>query len=136
MEMFRLRDRLLESYANYFRSFLKVAHERIQAFLEDKILKGRKLWPEALIQLNPAYEPGPTVEELVEQGALDPRCATIFRDYRKDPPAPLCLYAHQHEAIVLALKGQSFIVTSGTGSGKSLTYWVPIFDHILIGEGR
>lgn len=135
MEVFRLRDRLLESYANYFRSFLKVADERIQAFLEDEILKGRKLWPEALIQLNPAYEPGPTVEELVEQGTLDPLCATIFRDYRKDPPAPLRLYAHQHEAIVLALKGQSFIVTSGTGSGKSLTYWIPIFDHILKGRG-
>ena len=30
--------------------------------------------------------------------------------------------------MALASTGQSFVVTSGTGSGKSLTYFLPIID--------
>jgi len=130
MEVFRLRDKLIESYADYFRSFLKVADERIQAFLEDEILKGRKLWPEALIQLNPAYEPGPIIEESFGQGTLHPQCMIIFLDNRKSPPRPLRLYAHQYEAKEETSKGQSFIGTRGTGSDKNFTCWIPIFGHV------
>ena len=31
----------------------------------------------------------------------------------------------------IAQKGEPYVVTTGTGSGKSLTYLVPIYDHIL-----
>ena len=31
----------------------------------------------------------------------------------------------------LAGTGQSFVVTSGTGSGKSLTYFLPIIDNLV-----
>src|SRR5690606_20344860 len=41
------------------------------------------------------------------------------------------LYRHQVEAISLGTKGSDFIVTSGTGSGKSLTYMGTIFQHLL-----
>src|SRR5262249_46215826 len=49
----------------------------------------------------------------------------------------LLLHAHQREAIAKAKEGKSYILTSGTGSGKSLTYIVPIVDHVLRnGSGR
>ena len=41
------------------------------------------------------------------------------------------------QAIVKAKEGRSYVLTSGTGSGKSLTYIVPIVDHVLRqGSGR
>ena len=47
----------------------------------------------------------------------------IFRGYS--------LYRHQVEAISLGIDYRDFIVTSGTGSGKSLTYIGSIFHHLL-----
>ena len=44
---------------------------------------------------------------------------------------PLLLHTHQREAILKAKEGKSYVLTSGTGSGKSLTYIVPIVDHVL-----
>src|SRR5262249_44448813 len=44
---------------------------------------------------------------------------------------PIQLYKHQHEAIEIARRWEPYAVTTGTGSGKSLTYLVPIYDHIL-----
>ena len=50
----------------------------------------------------------------------------------KDPIGKqLLLHAHQTEAIRKAKEGKSYVLTSGTGSGKSLTYIVPIVDHVL-----
>ncbi|HOW24507.1 MAG TPA: DEAD/DEAH box helicase [Bacteroidales bacterium] len=44
---------------------------------------------------------------------------------------PYDLYQHQVEAIKLGVKDKSIVVTSGTGSGKSLIFLATIFNHIL-----
>ena len=38
---------------------------------------------------------------------------------------------HQREAIEAARSGDSYVLTTGTGSGKSLSYIVPIVDRVL-----
>ncbi|MDP9477784.1 MAG: DEAD/DEAH box helicase, partial [Actinomycetota bacterium] len=38
---------------------------------------------------------------------------------------------HQAEAIKTARAGHNYVLTTGTGSGKSLSYIVPIVDHVL-----
>jgi ATP-dependent helicase YprA (DUF1998 family) len=86
------------------------------------------LWPESILQLNPAYEPGLTLDELARQGVILPETAGFFR---KPDGSPLRLYRHQQEAIEIARRGEPFVVTTGTGSGKSLTYLVPIYDHVF-----
>ncbi|HEY6408162.1 MAG TPA: DEAD/DEAH box helicase, partial [Ktedonobacteraceae bacterium] len=44
---------------------------------------------------------------------------------------PLRLHRHQSEAISVARSGASYVLTTGTGSGKSLAYIVPIVDYVL-----
>ena len=41
----------------------------------------------------------------------------------------MTLYRHQAEAIEAARAGDNYVLTTGTGSGKSLAYMVPIVDH-------
>jgi ATP-dependent helicase YprA (DUF1998 family) len=43
----------------------------------------------------------------------------------------LPLHKHQAEAISLASAGESYVLTTGTGSGKSLSYFIPIVDARL-----
>ena len=43
----------------------------------------------------------------------------------------LRLHRHQREAIEAARTGDSYVLTTGTGSGKSLAYIVPIVDRVL-----
>lgn len=77
-----------------------------------------------MLQLNPAFEMDQTLGELAADGVLMPETASFFGTDRR-------LYRHQREAIDIALIGESYVVTTGTGSGKSLTYLVPIFDAII-----
>ena len=41
------------------------------------------------------------------------------------------LFTHQLQAIAKANEGKSYVVTTGTGSGKSLAFFIPIVDRIL-----
>ena len=65
---------------------------------------------------------------------LEAKAAEIFRT----PPSPdfprgepLSLYKHQEQAIALAAQGASYVVTTGTGSGKSLCFFIPIVNAVL-----
>ena len=133
MDVFRMRSRLVEDYASYTRSFIKIADPRIHARVETALDDGI-FWPEPLLQLNPTFQPGGTIDSLVEQQVLHPECQRIFRVEKTDTDhtgRPLMLHTHQAEAIRKAKDKRSYILTSGTGSGKSLTYIVPIVDHVL-----
>ena len=126
MNIFDLRDRVLGDYQNYVEGFLNIKDERIRDFVAQELSSG-VFWPEALIQLNPSFEMGRSVSELVNQGLLDPLCEEIFQKNGSS----IRLFDHQERAISLALQRKHYILTTGTGSGKSLTYIIPIIDHIL-----
>jgi ATP-dependent helicase YprA (DUF1998 family) len=133
MNVFDLRDRLVNDYARYTRSFIKIADARISEKVDSELNAGA-FWPEPLLQLNPNFLPGGTINDLVATGKLHSECSKIFRIDKSDTDhtgKQLLLHTHQKEAILKAKEGKSYILTSGTGSGKSLTYIVPIVDHIL-----
>ena len=98
------------------------------------------MWPHPMLALNPSFEPGGTVDDLAAAGALHPDAAHVFRIAKSegDPRGRgLTLHRHQAEAIKAAQAGRNYLLTTGTGSGKSLAYIVPIVDHVLrTGSGQ
>lgn len=138
MDVFALRDALVGNYASYVQSFINIADEKIRATVDAELVAGL-LWPEPLIQLNPSFAPGAYIDELIDEGVLHDGNRRVFRR-KKDERAeglPLRLYRHQEEAIRAARSGGNYVLTTGTGSGKSLAYIVPIVDHVLRrGSGR
>src|SRR5438876_11835919 len=133
MNIFEYRDHLNNDYASYVNSFIHISHLHINSYVQQKLQEG-VLWPEPLIQLNPLFERGESIDELVAQGVLHRECARIFRKDKAeddDKGRPLRLHKHQSEAIRVARGGASYVLTTGTGSGKSLAYIIPIVDYVL-----
>ena len=130
MDAFRLRKRIIDEYEHYVRSFIRIREPRIARKVNDAIQRNL-LWPDPLIQLNPSFESGGSIDDLVQEGILHPECLTIFRDRRSTPSKALRLYRHQEEALRAAATGSNYVLTTGTGSGKSLAYIIPIVDYAL-----
>lgn len=129
--VFQFRDQLIERYGSFSRSFVRIAAPDIQNEVERQYAQGR-YWPEPLVQINPNYQRQDTVQELVAQGVLHAACAELFQVGKPEgSPEPLHLYKHQIEALAKAEAGQSYVVTTGTGSGKSLAFFIPIINRIL-----
>lgn len=123
LDVFQLRGQVVDEYRGYVQSFVNVLDPRIDQFVRGRLEAG-ELWPDAVLQLNPAFEMDQTLGALAADGVLTPETASFFGTDRR-------LYRHQREAIDIALLGESYVVTTGTGSGKSLTYLVPIYDAII-----
>lgn len=101
MDVFRLREKLIGEYADYVRSFAPVRAENLARRVHEE-LDGGLLWPDPQISLNPAFEPGETIDELEDRGVLDECCRDIFRIKRPgEPSRPLRLFRHPVEAIVV-----------------------------------
>jgi superfamily II DNA/RNA helicase/very-short-patch-repair endonuclease len=133
MDVFALRDELVTEYRKYAESFLTIRDERIRERVDREFDRGL-FWPDPRIQLNPAFEPGGYVYQLVEDGLLHEECERIFRRGKEsiqDQGDHLQLHQHQADAIRAAARGDDYVLTTGTGSGKSLAYIVPIVDRVL-----
>ncbi|OYV72533.1 MAG: hypothetical protein B7Z70_14700, partial [Acidithiobacillus ferrivorans] len=132
--VFNFREQLIEEYSTFSRSFARIDAADIRERVQREYDQGR-YWPEPLIQINPNYKRGHSVQELVREGLLHPDCADIFQvDKAEQRPQPLQLYTHQEEALAKGRQRQSYVVTTGTGSGKSLSFFIPVIDSILKGK--
>ena len=124
MDIFKTHTQIVADYATYIRSFLNISDEAILNEVEKTLAQG-KLWPQPLLQFNPSFEMFGDLDDVAAHGVpLHPGIKHVLNKGTK-------LYRHQVEAIRLGIAGSDFIVTSGTGSGKSLTYIGTIFHHLL-----
>jgi len=90
---------------------------------KDRFVKG------PILEAVPPYKTGCTLEQLIDEGILSP-------EFRKlaSPAFPITrpLYLHQEEGIrKLVSHRRNVIVATGTGSGKTETFLVPILNHLL-----
>jgi len=132
MDVFRVRDQLIEDYRDFTGSFVEIHDKWIAEHVADRMANGYQ-WPDPWLSLNPNFASGGTVTELVHAGLLQRECERIFQLKDKDNPEgpALRLHLHQREAIEAARTGDSYVLTTGTGSGKSLSYIIPIVDRVL-----
>jgi Lhr-like helicase len=126
--IFDLHRSVVDDYRHFVRSFILITDPRIRDYVDKSLEQEAYLWPHPLIQVSPYYASGMSVDELTKEGLITGKTAQIFRT---PEGKPFRLYRHQEEAIRKALARESFVVTSGTGSGKSLCYFLPIIDSLI-----
>ncbi|GHK02346.1 RNA helicase [Streptomyces sp. Y2F8-2] len=135
MDVFGVHRALIKDYRSFTEGGTVIRDDRIAAFVE-KDLDDKSQWPDPWLSLNPFFQSGGTVAELVGEKVLHPECARIFQAGKTEGGTvpdgrPLTLHRHQREAIEAADRGASYVLTTGTGSGKSLSYIVPIVNRVL-----
>lgn len=135
MDVFKLHEMVIEDYRAFTSASVPVRKGPILDHVEKDAERGEQ-WPAPWISLNPRFASGGPVSDLVRRGVLHPEAAKIFRDKRdiKDRGSEMILHKHQRDAVDVAKSRKSYVLTTGTGSGKSLAYVLPIVDRVLRGE--
>ncbi|HEY8928508.1 MAG TPA: DEAD/DEAH box helicase [Mucilaginibacter sp.] len=129
MDAFKTHEQVISDYKAYLQSFINIKDEKIKEYINSNTLV-EQILPEPLIQFNPSFEKGSSLNELIGEGLIHRDLPKALGAYR--------LYRHQVEAIKIGTKeNKGYVVTSGTGSGKSLTFLATIFNDIFkIGEPK
>lgn len=122
LDVFQLRHEVISDYRRYIESFLRIRDPKVEQFVHQELERGQ-LWTDPLVQLNPFYKQGATIHELIQRGVLHSDCERFFPGYR--------FRYHQEQAFLSAQRQEPYVLTTGTGSGKSMTYVVPLFNDLL-----
>jgi ATP-dependent helicase YprA (DUF1998 family) len=86
------------------------------------------------LDVSDAYQTGKSLDQMIEEGEASPLFRSLegdIPDSEKELQIDRGLYLHQEQALRKTNKGKNLIVTTGTGSGKTECFIIPIINHLL-----
>ena len=137
MNPLAILESVQKDYRTYIESFQNIASPDIEPMLKKAIDNDELLWKEPFLQMSARYKDAGTLTDLIQSGIIHPKCADVFYRDEGDPHSPpIALRSHQRKAIEAAHAGQNYLVSTGTSSGKSFCFYVPIVDACLKSKGK
>ncbi|MBW6474423.1 MAG: DEAD/DEAH box helicase [Anaerolineaceae bacterium] len=119
-------------YLAYVASFQQIKSPQIRAWIEDRQAAGGLLWKPPYVQISLPFQQGESLAKLVEVDILHPRTLSFARQDKEPPNSPpITPYDHQTRAIRKIHAGKNVILATGTGSGKSFGFGLPIVSKAL-----
>ncbi|MBR3721568.1 MAG: DEAD/DEAH box helicase, partial [Selenomonadaceae bacterium] len=87
------------------------------------------------LDINDSFKTGKTISELIGEGEMSPLFNELEPDkdeIDKEIKLERPLYLHQEEAVRKINQKHNLVVTTGTGSGKTECFILPILNHLLL----
>ena len=136
----RIQAAIQEGYLRYFDTAFWLRDDKLMDERRELLQQGGNIFKDELIEPVPTYPPGPTLLEVCEDVGLDRLIADQLAAMLFDADSQFELWSHQARSLRVSL-GQddrvprNVIVTSGTGSGKTECFLLPVLAR-LISEAR
>jgi ATP-dependent helicase YprA (DUF1998 family) len=119
------------TYKRYLKTLLAPSDPAIAEAFDNAIDTTPLLAKGPLLELTPPYQTGATLQQLIGEGVLHQSFASL---HSRAVPMDRPLYVHQETAIRKLTAGRNLVVSTGTGSGKTESFLLPILDS-LVREG-
>jgi superfamily II DNA/RNA helicase/ribosomal protein L40E len=121
--------RIQESYIRYLKTIKPFQNERLRQEFAHTLEEENLLVKGPYIELTPPFKPGKSLRDLITEGVLTRGFEAFFNEEAFNPQRSL--YLHQEEAIRKVREGRNIVVTTGTGSGKTESFLIPILDALM-----
>ena len=125
-------DHLKESIASYIESQYRISHPLVFAERSDLLRERGVLAQDPFIEATPAFAPARLLRALEQQypGNIVPGLSSLVE--HGVPVDRFPLYTHQEEALLASFSdAPNLLVATGTGSGKTEAFVLPILSRIL-----
>lgn len=138
MNPIKLSQQLQDTFVSYLTTTFDVNRDgqepALAEFLKQSFTQPRALFAGPYLELTPPYKTAETLQQLATEGIVSPKLLELpcFKEKRPLPiDAPL--YTHQATALrKLCVENRNIVVSSGTGSGKTECFLIPILNDLLI----
>ncbi|MBB2769115.1 UNVERIFIED_ORG: ATP-dependent helicase YprA (DUF1998 family) [Mycolicibacterium obuense] len=133
LDPLKTADQIEGSYKRYLKTLLAPRDEALATAFDTEVDSSTMLTKGPILELTPPYETGATCRQLIEEGVLHRDFARLdSHAFRIDQP----LYVHQESAVRKFLSGRNLVVSTGTGSGKTESFLIPIINTLLEESAR
>ena len=126
-------EEIKDSYIDYITTTFNMADSEYERQFRMELQKEGEVAKGPFLDIGGSYETGCTLRELIKSGDISPLFTDLEpvsesnRELKLDRP----LYRHQETALRKASSGENLVVTTGTGSGKTESFLLPIINHLL-----
>lgn len=121
-------DEIKATYRRYLSSLLAVRDPKIDAALRHAIDSTDMLDKGPFLEATPPYAPGMSLRNLIAEGVVTRGFAELAGQAL---PLDRPLYVHQEQSIRKVAAGRNVVVATGTGSGKTESFLIPILDSLV-----
>lgn len=121
---------LVDSYIRYFESQFNIRHPQILQERRELLRTESKIFREPHLEFLPHYvSSGMNIQNAARTLGLEGEFAKFIELglFRPD----MELYQHQFDVLKAFLEGKNVVITSGTGSGKTESFMLPLLYSIL-----
>lgn len=128
MNPLQVSSEIEDRYRTYLRSTFAPRRSEWRESFADALNAKLTLTKGPYLQAAPPFEPGASLQALVDEGVLSEPFTSIPPDvFPVDRP----LHRHQERAIRQALAGHNLLIATGTGSGKTECILLPTIEQLL-----
>lgn len=126
-------ENIRNGYIDYITTSFHFADTEYGKLFDEQLRKNDHVSKGPFLEMSGSYESGHSLKELVSCGKASTlfgsleHCPEKEKELKIDRP----LYLHQEAALEKIRDGQNIIVTTGTGSGKTECFLIPIIDDLL-----
>lgn len=117
-------EALTGTYESFVEGFSEFRSDAISEWVADRARQGRLFWREPYLSVRRRYNEGAPLNEI---DGLHPRALELLQARLGDRHP----YHHQSESMSRSLAGRNVIVATGTGSGKSFSFYVPVVSTAM-----
>ncbi len=123
-------QKISEAYQRYLKTIYPFRDEDLRQIFWAKLAEPDRLVKGPLLEASPPFKTGLSLAQLVNEGILHRNFQSLCQ--AETLPYERPLYVHQEKAIHNVTKtGRNLIVATGTGSGKTESFLIPILDYLL-----
>ncbi len=122
-------ERIRSDYARYLQTIYSFRDGDLRQSFREALHQPGFLVKGPFLEASPRFEAGSSLDDLIEMGILH----GDFRELCSEAlPLYRTLYRHQMQAIMkVAGARRNVVVATGTGSGKTEAFLIPILNHLL-----
>ncbi|MDY5401032.1 MAG: DEAD/DEAH box helicase [Erysipelotrichaceae bacterium] len=130
--------KIKEEFIDYIATSFSLSDNEYVQLLKDNLNQSGVISKGPMIDIKDIFKSGRSIEDLISDGILSP----LFKEIEKNKPKidpykvklPLTrpLYVHQENAIdIISTKHNNAVITTGTGSGKTECFLIPVINELL-----
>ncbi len=126
-------NRIREDYIRYLQTIYFFRDPSLRRQFQEALAAPDFLTRGPILEAAAPFRLGRSIEQMIQDGILHPAFRTLCSDAL---PLTRPLYLHQDRAIEkIVAEKRNVVIATGTGSGKTEAFLIPILDHLLREQG-
>lgn len=124
-------DNIVEKYLGYIETTFYINDKEYMKQFRKYIENANYFAKGPYLDFSDSFEFGQSIKDLIDKGILSREFIKLYQGEKKEKILNRNLYKHQELSIRKIRDGKNLVVTTGTGSGKTESFLLPIINYLM-----